>query len=85
MTCSLVYLLGPKPLQCAELMKAQCTGLEFRMPRYGGWSPERVAIHSQLYAGPGDSFEDGVPLSGEWAVNDWISRGASVTWKKPLA
>ena len=49
------------------------------MPRYGGWSPEKVAIHSQLYAGPGDSFGDGVPLSGEYAVNDWISRGASVT------
>eukprot|EP00913_Durusdinium_trenchii_P032673 g30582.t1 len=45
---------------------------------YGGWSPEKTAIHSQLYAGPGDSFGDGVPLSGEYAVNDWISRGASV-------
>ena len=22
-------------------------------PRYGGWSPEKTAIHSQLYAGPG--------------------------------
>ncbi|CAJ1343253.1 unnamed protein product [Effrenium voratum] len=45
---------------------------------YGGWSPEKTAIHSQLYAGPGDSFGNGVPLSGEYAVDDWIRRGASV-------
>jgi len=45
---------------------------------YGGWSPERVGIHSQLYAGPGDAFgSSGVALSGAWAVQDWLGRGAS--------
>lgn len=46
---------------------------------YGGWSPEKTAIHSQLYAGEGDSFGDGIPLSGEYVVKDWIARGASVS------
>jgi len=44
---------------------------------YGGWNPERVGIHSQLHAGPGDAFgSDAVPLSAEWAVDYWISQGA---------
>jgi chitinase len=44
---------------------------------YGCWDPSRVGIHSQLYAGDGDSFgSDAVPLSGAWAVDWWIDRGA---------
>eukprot|EP00928_Gymnodinium_smaydae_P049281 TRINITY_DN3306_c0_g1_i1.p1 TRINITY_DN3306_c0_g1~~TRINITY_DN3306_c0_g1_i1.p1 ORF type:complete len:550 (-),score=96.69 TRINITY_DN3306_c0_g1_i1:375-1988(-) len=44
---------------------------------YGCWDTERVGIHSQLYAGPGDSFgADSIPLSGSWAVDSWISKGA---------
>jgi chitinase len=44
---------------------------------YGCWDPSTVGIHSQLYAGPGDSFgSDAVPLSGSWAVDWWITRGA---------
>lgn len=47
---------------------------------YGGWSPERVGIHSQLHAGPGDAFGlDAVPLSAEWAVDHWISQGADAS------
>jgi chitinase len=44
---------------------------------YGCWDASRVGIHSQLRAGEGDSFgSDAVPLSGLWAVDWWISKGA---------
>jgi len=50
---------------------------------YGGWTPDVVGIHSQLYAGPGDAFPapgaDSIPLSADYAVQWWIDHGALPT------
>jgi len=49
---------------------------------YGPWGGATVTgLHSQLYAGPGDAYPhpddpNAVPLSGSWAVDWWISKGA---------
>lgn len=76
--------IGPSTAETAYDVPALNRYLDFinlmTYDMYGGWTPDVVGIHSQLYAGPGDAFPspgpDSIPLSADYAVQWWIDHGA---------